>query len=202
MTRYTWLLALLLMVPRAVAAQPTPNVVVEYYHLDAVGSVRVVTNASGAVVRTHAYEPFGHGDGVAAGSDPTRFTGQERDPETGLDYFGARYYGSRTGRFTTVDPVMNIDAALLEPQRWNRYAYALNRPLVMIDPDGREAGFIYLANGQMVAPIKGMTPTMATLWGGTVAAGGVALAGLGGAAAAEAAAFALLVRNSAAVFAA
>jgi hypothetical protein len=57
---------------------------------------------------------------------------------------------------------------------------------------------VYLSNGQMVAPIKGMTPTMANLFGGTVAIGGAALVGLGGAAATEAVALALLVRNSAA----
>jgi hypothetical protein len=76
-----------------------------------------------------------------------------------------------------VDPVLNIEAALTDPQRWNRYSYAVNRPLTMIDPDGREAGYIYLPNGQMVAPIKGITPTMGKLWAGTIAAGAVVAAG-------------------------
>ena len=70
----------------------------------ALGSVRAVTNASGAVVRTHDYRPFGEGENPTAGTDPTRFTGKERDTESGFDYFGARYYASRSGRFTTVDP--------------------------------------------------------------------------------------------------
>lgn len=47
----------------------------------------------------------------------------------------------------------------------------------MIDPDGREAGYIYLPNGQMVAPIQGMTPRMAKLWAGTIVAGAVVAAG-------------------------
>jgi RHS repeat-associated protein len=122
--------------------------VVEYYHLDALGSVRAVTNQSGAVVRTHDYRPFGEGENPAAGSEPTRFTGKERDAESGLDYFGARYYASRAGRFTTVDPKMNTSAALADPQRWNRYAYALNNPLRNIDPDGRDTIDLAIGFGQ------------------------------------------------------
>jgi RHS repeat-associated protein len=52
-------------------------------------------------------------------------------------YFGARYYGSKIGRFTTTDPVYTIEENLLDPQRWNRYAYARNNPLRYVDPDGR-----------------------------------------------------------------
>jgi RHS repeat-associated protein len=111
--------------------------VVEYYHLDALGSVRAVTNQSGAVVRTHDYRPFGEGENPAPGSDATQFTGKERDAESGMDYFGARYYASRTGRFTTVDPLMGTELALVDPQRWNRYTYVGNRPMRLVDPDGR-----------------------------------------------------------------
>jgi RHS repeat-associated protein len=114
-----------------------PPATIEYYHLDGVGSVRAVTNQSGQLVRRHDFFPFGEGDGVVQGNDPLRFTGKERDAETGLDYFSARYYASRTGRFTTVDPVIPIEDALLDPQRWNRYSYVMNRPLVLTDPDGR-----------------------------------------------------------------
>jgi RHS repeat-associated protein len=112
--------------------------VVEYYHLDALGSVRAVTNQSGAVVRTHDYRPFGEGENPAAGSEPTRFTGKERDAESGLDYFGARYYASRSGRFTTVDPG-HVGGTIFNPQSWNGYAYALNNPLRFVDPLGMEA---------------------------------------------------------------
>jgi RHS repeat-associated protein len=66
------------------------------------------------------------------------FTGKERDAETGLDYFGARYYRADLGRFTTVDPELNIPAALVDPQRWNRYAYVRNNPLRYVDPDGKD----------------------------------------------------------------
>src|SRR3954451_21043774 len=73
--------------------------VVSYYHLDAVGNVLAVTNQAGAVIETHDYLPFGEewcGTGVCgavSAGQAKRFTGKERDAETGLDYFGARYYG-------------------------------------------------------------------------------------------------------------
>jgi RHS repeat-associated protein len=65
-------------------------------------------------------------------------------------YFGARYYASRAGRFTTVDPAMDIDAALVDSQRWNRYAYALNNPLKFTDPDGKNPLLIMGAAGSAV----------------------------------------------------
>jgi len=69
--------------------------------------------------------------------DKPLFTGKERDAETGLDYFGARYQRAGIGRFTSVDPAMTIDENLVDPQRWNRYAYARTNPLRWVDPDGR-----------------------------------------------------------------
>lgn len=119
---------------------------VEYYHTDAIGNVRAVTNQAQQVVERHDYLPYGEEwcpgppAGVCGSVTPgqaKRFTGKERDPETGLDYFGARYYGSKIGRFTTTDPVYTWPENLVDPQRWNRYAYARNNPLRYIDPDGR-----------------------------------------------------------------
>ena len=66
-----------------------------------------------------------------------QFTGKERDNETGLDYFGARYYSPAQGRFTSVDP-KNASADPADPQSWNGYAYARNNPLKYVDPDGRK----------------------------------------------------------------
>ena len=62
-------------------------------------------------------------------------TGKLRDNETGLDYFGARYYSGAQGRFTSADPLM-ASATVRNPQTWNRYAYGLNNPLRFIDPNG------------------------------------------------------------------
>jgi len=65
-----------------------------------------------------------------------QFTGKERDSETGLDYFGARYFSGAQGRFTSPDiPLYAQDPA--EPQSWNLYSYTANNPLARIDPDGR-----------------------------------------------------------------
>lgn len=67
-----------------------------------------------------------------------KFTGKERDSESGLDNFGARYYGSSLGRFMQVDPKQFSLRTLANPQKWNKYAYVLNNPLRYVDPDGLE----------------------------------------------------------------
>jgi RHS repeat-associated protein len=61
-----------------------------------------------------------------------RFTGKERDTESGNDYFGVRYYSSM-GRFLSPDPKAASGHAA-DPQTWNRYAYTDNNPLKFIDP--------------------------------------------------------------------
>jgi RHS repeat-associated protein len=68
-----------------------------------------------------------------------RFTGKERDTESGLDYFGARYYSSNMGRFLSPDPSVLDRADPTNPQTLNLYAYALNNPLRYTDPTGLEA---------------------------------------------------------------
>ena len=60
-------------------------------------------------------------------------------PETGLDYFGARYFSGAQGRFTGADPLGPNAVRMLNPQRWNMYSYALGNPLFYTDPDGRDA---------------------------------------------------------------
>jgi RHS repeat-associated protein len=124
------------LLPRPADAQE----VIEYYAQDALGSVRVVFDAAGQVTGRADYEPFGEAftwPGAPGGALPVeRFTGQERDPEASQDYFGARYYQPRPGRFSQGDPVY---AGLFDPQQWNRYAYARNNPLSFVDPDGKAA---------------------------------------------------------------
>jgi RHS repeat-associated protein len=70
--------------------------------------------------------------------DKRLFTGKERDGETGMDYFEARYLQASAGRFTTVDPLMNQSRNVADPQKWNRYAYVRNNPLRYVDPDGQD----------------------------------------------------------------
>ena len=118
-------------VPRA-AAQTT-----EYYTLDAIGSVRVITDQTGAVIERHDYLPFGEEWNPTTSNDARKFTGKERDTETGYDYFGARYLSSKVGRFTALDPSFIVADNLVDPQRWNRYTYSRDNPLRYVDPDGR-----------------------------------------------------------------
>jgi RHS repeat-associated protein len=66
-----------------------------------------------------------------------QFTGQQRDEETGLDYFWARNFQAALGRFCSVDPA-GAGAKAEDPQSWNAYAYARNSPLLRIDRDGRD----------------------------------------------------------------
>jgi RHS repeat-associated protein len=76
---------------------------------------------------------------------PTKFTGKERDSETGLDYFGARYMSSAQGRFTSpdsaADEILSVPipyADLQNPQSLNLYSYVQNNPLRYTDPDGHD----------------------------------------------------------------
>ena len=73
------------------------------------------------------------------------FTQKERDIETGLDYFLARYYSSTQGRFTSPDPLSAPACAHPNvPQSWNLYTYVLNNPLKLVDPDGMMWIYRYL----------------------------------------------------------
>ncbi len=119
---------------------PTPLQVVEYYHLDALGSVRAVTDAQGQVIARHDFLPFG--EELAPQSPPRDrklFTGQERDFETALDYFHARQLRTDLGRFTTPDPL--TDLAWTNPTlgATNAYGYVQSNPLGFIDPMGAQA---------------------------------------------------------------
>jgi RHS repeat-associated protein len=130
-----------------------------YRTVDHLGSTRVISDQSGAVVERSDFFPFGEkipadaGNGnrhlVTDGSPTTtynqpqgihqKFTGKERDEESGLDYFKARYHSSSMGRFASPDPISYNLLRVISPQRWNRYAYAVNNPLQFVDPDGRDA---------------------------------------------------------------
>src|SRR3989338_802231 len=61
------------------------------------------------------------------------FTDKEKDTESGLQYFGARYYRPTIGRFTQIDP---LEGNIFDPQSLNRYAYSRNNPIVYLFPDG------------------------------------------------------------------
>ena len=126
------MLCLALAAAGRVSAQET----VEYDGTDALGSVRVVFDQSGGVIARADYLPFGE-EVFAPGPMPAeRFTGQARDGEVGLDYLRARMMQSRTARFASPDPITPDGQ---NPQRWNRYAYALASPLMYTDRSGKQA---------------------------------------------------------------
>jgi RHS repeat-associated protein len=107
-----------------------------FYHLDHLGTPRVITDVNGNAVSKHKYLPFGEELSPPASTNTHEFTGHERDAETGLDYMLGRMYGQgSTFRFLSVDPGEDTDPNL--PQSWNKYAYVRNRPLNMTDPTGR-----------------------------------------------------------------
>jgi RHS repeat-associated protein len=106
---------------------------VEYYGLDALGSVRVIFNAQGVVVDRMDYGPFGENLRAAIKFPVEQFAQLARDAESGQDYAEARNYSAGSGRLNRVDPVY---AGLFNPQAWNRYAYAANNPLRFVDPEG------------------------------------------------------------------
>ena len=119
---------------------------------DQLGTPRMVVDKTGSLagVRRHDYLPFGEeiaadatwrttGRGYVGDAVRQKFTGYERDPETGLDYAQARYFASAQGRFTGADPLL-ASARPGAPQTWNRYAYTLNNPLRFVDPSGTVEG--------------------------------------------------------------
>ena len=112
-----------------------------YITQDHLGSTRVVTGQNQEVKGRYDYHPFGEEVTLSrsnyggTSSIKQGFTGYEKDDETGLDFAKGRYYGSQSGRFTSVDPLIS-SSKLNNPQSWNRYSYVVNNPLRYVDPTG------------------------------------------------------------------
>jgi RHS repeat-associated protein len=128
----------------------TPYADVRWIVADQLGTPRMIFDQSGSVanVSRHDYLPFGEelanvgGRNTAQGytgydSARQKFTEKERDVETGLDFFEARYNTSVQGRFTSPDDFLN-DTHPTDPAGWNLYAYCRNNPLRYTDPTGEK----------------------------------------------------------------
>ena len=120
-----------------VARVDRPSNLEHLYINDHLGTARMVVTPTGSNTVTYSdsdYSPYGI-EVPVSGSDPNRykFTGKERDTESGLDDFGARYDASTLGRFMTPDP---LGGHLLDPQTLNKYAYVRNNPVTLTDPTG------------------------------------------------------------------
>jgi RHS repeat-associated protein len=81
-------------------------------------------------------------------SECDKFTGKERDSESGLDNFDFRYYGSSLGRFMKADNGAAQDPA--NPQSWNLYSYVMNNPTTNVDPDGHDCIYFSSAGNPFV----------------------------------------------------
>jgi RHS repeat-associated protein len=119
------------------AAETTGPEKTLHFHLDHLGTPRLITGNGGAKVSLHHYHAFGReSSDPAQDNDPKKFTGHERDFAS-LDYMHARYYNPFVGRFLSPDPVLDLKSALRNPQMWSRYSYVMNNPVRYVDPDGR-----------------------------------------------------------------
>ena len=104
-----------------------------YYHADHLGSASWITDQSGTPIQYIHYAPYGElvENQRANGYDERfKFTGKERDAESGYDYFGARYFWSKDGIWLSVDP-------LSDKYLWiSPYAYCAWNPVKYVDPNG------------------------------------------------------------------
>lgn len=127
---------------------PDTSLRFRYYHQDHLGSSSVMTDANGQLIEETAYYPFGvarHVHTPRSTKEAYGFTQKERDQETGLHYFEARYLSGAAGRFISVDPAYaeplqlsakRFQALLDNPQDLNLYTYARNNPILYVDPSG------------------------------------------------------------------
>jgi len=108
----------------------TANGAKYYYHFDALGLVRNLTDSTGSAVASYEYGVYGQFNltGNAHGN-PYSFTGRQWDPESGLYYYRARYYSPVPGRFLQTDPIGYLESS-------NLYIYVYNNPILSIDPFG------------------------------------------------------------------
>jgi len=113
--------------------RPEPDLY--FYHSDHLGSSSFITDANGIVSQHLQYLPYGElfaeqRDNTARYYTPYKFSGKEKDEETGYSYFGARYYMPELSIWSAVDP-MTDERSWLSP-----YNYCQNNPVMLTDPDG------------------------------------------------------------------
>jgi len=121
----------------ATAAKNAPESttrVLFWYHPDYLGNVDLVTERDGKTYEFFTYNPWGeemrqYNANTFSFSSPYRFNAKEKDPETGLHYYGARYYQSKLSAWLSVDPLAH--------ETYEPYIYTGNNPINAVDPDGR-----------------------------------------------------------------
>lgn len=155
-----------------------------FYHQSHIGSSSVITDGEGNLTAHNSYLPFGEIDQArSAGSDVVthKFASQELDEESGLAYYGARYYDPAIGRFLSADSVVPGNGN--EPQAFNRYSLADNNPVTYTDPSGH-----WSWKGVWRATVNALSPyvkfavalvVVVVIVAAAVATGGAAAAALG-----------------------
>jgi RHS repeat-associated protein len=141
---------------------------------DRQGSINLTIDPVSQNTTQRRQDPYGNRRGPTTGTWPSAldkgFLGGTEDP-SGLTHLGAREYDPLIGRFTSVDPVLD----LADPQQWNAYAYANNNPVTYADPTGlvkmdvgKEAGSADVADEQQVKNDQGTPPgSSTTVYAGT-----------------------------------
>ncbi|HEY6251340.1 MAG TPA: RHS repeat-associated core domain-containing protein [Candidatus Angelobacter sp.] len=122
---------------------------IKYYVTDHLHSTAMFVDNSGSILDDNDFYPWGGlvpGVGQTTSTNHYKFTGKERDSESSLDDFGARYYSSTIGRFMSPDwaakPTTVPYAQFGDPQSLNLYAYVRNSPIIRVDADGHNfAGY-------------------------------------------------------------
>ncbi len=122
----------------SITTNPIAQSTLNYYHADHLGGTNLVTSSEGELKELIEYEPFGEMSRHEKYGDNAEtawfyFTGQRRDDETGLYYYGARYYNPWLGRFLTPDVFVFSPN---DSQNFDRYGYARNNPILITDPTG------------------------------------------------------------------
>ncbi len=121
---------------RIVCTFDSAGVTTEYYHPDELHSTAVETDASGNPYQHYEYSAFGQNRYTSSSTAfpvSRRYTSQVLDEETGLYFYGSRYYDPQLGRFIQADTII---AHEFDPQSYDRYAYARDNPLRYVDPTG------------------------------------------------------------------
>ncbi len=147
-----------------------------FYHSDHLGGSNTITDEAGKQVELIEYTPYGevsrHEVDPETRERRHKFTGQEEDKETGLCYYGARYYDPEIGRFISPDSVVQDSS---DPQFLNRYAYARNNPVTFTDPTGNIVWFLPLLwaafQGALIGAALGAT--IAAITGGDILQGAI-----------------------------
>ncbi len=125
---------------RLVCTFDASNSVFEYYHPDHIHSAEILSDSSGNLYQHYEYSAYGQSRYTLSSTAfpiSRRYTSQVLDEETGLYYFGARYYDPVIGRFIQPDTMI---ANAFNPQAYDRYAYCYDNPLKYFDPNGH-AGY-------------------------------------------------------------